>query len=492
MQETTRDSRSKQERADFRFLGKEPQGLASNGFQYFVTREDDLQNEGLYSSWVSKAVNRSLRFKKFNVYSDIEIPRDISQKVLKEVLARRVEFNHKYFSGIKGSMDLLISRIESVDIFESTTLRVSPEADGLNLHLYVKSKPTQETAVGLEADHNSILLTTSLIKRGAFNRLDTTRLQLDANIFDLSIEKARAQVNFPWVIGRVSVRPFAQFASRPVFSTTQLGSLGQTSCGFEFENRLTKDQLSTLSLELLHKKLSVTAHPEEMNNLGREAREVDQLARRAIAEDRADDFGGVSLSYTYMEDRVFKKINGNDLKTRLKARAGLLCGNDFAIELGFNHSVEKKVKGYLTGIPMVIRHQLDLDTSRSLWREGLLVNSIFEPNHRILRLFGSKTSDRQVQPTNLRVRNHLRLDTEGIAGIGAEKNIHPFLFAAHSLYFDRPSNPQQRVPNVCFAWSLGLGLSWAASHKLSVNLKCGLASVNQKVQPAVSVDFCSL
>ena len=113
MQENTQTSRHKQEGLEFRFLGKEPEGLSSNSHQYFVTREDDWQNEGLYSSWLSKAANKSLRFKKFNIYSDIVVPLDISQKVLQEVLARRLEFNHRYFSGVKGSLSLLIDRIET-------------------------------------------------------------------------------------------------------------------------------------------------------------------------------------------------------------------------------------------------------------------------------------------------------------------------------------------------------------------------------------------
>ena len=105
-------------KVNIQFSQKKPADALEYPFEYFVTREDDCHNEGLFAEWLKQSPGRGLRFKKVNIHSDLQIPDYLSRKVLREIFRTGVKLNHQYFSGVRQSLDVATERFSDIGTFQ--------------------------------------------------------------------------------------------------------------------------------------------------------------------------------------------------------------------------------------------------------------------------------------------------------------------------------------------------------------------------------------
>ena len=490
--------------------GKESSEKGEMRQLYFVGREDCLETDYMYDGWVGEReeeakrgdtkrgsakegfLKDALRFKKFYVHSDIEVPKDISKKVFRDILQNRVEFNARYFSGVKKSVDTALDRYETASVFDSASARIRKEEKGLALEVFLKAKPPQELLLRFKSMRDNILLQSGFIKRGLFDRLDTITVGADLSVLDLDFSSASAELFLPFSFYNYGVRYFGRISRQIITQDYPTFGINNIGIGIELEKKYSRIDKGTLGLEYLDR--SFDRLREEIDEDIALNGQADRLARHALDDGRIENFRGGRLSYSYSREKTYAKINGNHLKTRLGAKFSFLAGNDCGIESKIRHSVEKRVKGYFTGVPMMLAHGLDIDFYRSFYSRGLQVNNVYDACHRVaFRFRGRGREDRNngIIGSNVRVRNQFRVDGEGLAGIGADKNLNPFAYFGHSLWINQNRNRDVVEPEVRFGWDVGVGMRWTVTQNVNLNVKLGLESSHGSVVPSVSFDFCS-
>lgn len=453
--------------------------------EYFVTRENDWHNEEMFEEWMNHSRGATLRIKRVYVHSDIEIPVQITRKVLRDVFKSGVEFNHRYFAGVKRSIDIGLDRFNEIDAFESAAVRIKRGKQGLTLDMFLKAKKPIQPSLRLEPMNNSVGLTGEFVFRNMFKQLDTFKAGGSFGLFELAIRNAEIEHTFPASLQNLSVKPFLRYELQPIsFGASEL-SVSQMTAGVELFRKPSQGRKHSLTLEYLGRKINLNIHPQPQ--LRPDNLEADFIRER-LRDGNVDSFVGGRLSYRLEGKRQLTRLLKTPVDTDYNLQVGILAGNDLGVELKAKRLAQTSTRGYFTSSILHLSHLATLDIFQSFHgSRGLIVNGVYDENPRIHHNFRKDRLFESIMPQGFRLNNTVRVDFSGFSDSSVKDAIRPFIFAHSSIGVANPANVTEQA-TVKNHWQAGVGFSWAAMSQIFFNTRLTLFS-HLGVSPALTADF---
>lgn len=466
-------------------VGGDPQDYP---YEYFVTRGDDWHNEEMFGQWLDHTAGKSLRIKRVYIHSDTRVPEWISRKVLRDVFKSGVEFNHRYFHGVKKSIDVGLNRFNEVDAFESAAVRLKRREKGLTLDVYLKAKKPFHHNIKIEPLGHSVGITGSLTLRNLTGHLDSVTAGGTFGLFELAFRRAEIEQNFPLVVGSYSAKTFLRYEMKPVsYGQLKIGQ-AQLAGGIELYSRPQQNKRQSVVLEYLMRDLRAEAQGHE--RLGPHDN-ANEFVRERLRDGNLEYFIGGRLSYNVWRKKNITRLLRSPISSESNARISLLLGNDAGVELSASRISKTTTTGYLTSSILHWTHLAQLDIFKSFHGpRGLVANDIFDEQPRMKYNFMDNAVRDQIQCQALRLNNSIRADISGFADSSVADAIRPFIFAHSSIGVVNPRNAAAMATTKA-DWQIGAGFSWAASSGIFCNVRLGL--IDQRgLRPTLAADFHSI
>ena len=457
-------------------------------YEYFVTRGDDWHNEEMFGQWLSHTVGDSLRIKRVYIHSDTKVPEWISRKVLRDVFKSGVQFNHRYFHGVKQSIDVGLNRFEEIDAFESAAVRLKRRNQGITMDLYLKAKKAVEHDIKIKPLGHSVGLLGNLTIRNTTGHLDTIALDGTFGLFEMAFRNASIEQNFPLAIGKYSAKTFLRYQMVPITYGQLRLSQTQLAGGIEVYHKTQQSKRQSVVLEYMMRGLRAQ---DQGFNRGEPQDNANEFVRERLREGNLESFIGGRLSYNLWGKNSYARLLRSPILSEYNARISLLAGNDAGIELSASKVSQTTTTGYLTTSILHMTHLAQLDIFQSFHgSRGLVANDIFDEMPRMRHNFISNAARDQIQCQGLRLNNSVRVDFSGFSDSSVKDVIRPFAYAHSSIGVVNPrtANTLASAKN---DWHLGVGFSWAAFSGIFFNARLGLLT-NKGLTPTLTADFHSI